>query len=223
MSRYDFRTPRLYVDAPLHAGASVELDTVQTNHLVNVLRLKAGESVLAFNGRAGEWKATLASGPKRRFSLTIGPRTRPQSSPPDLHYLFAPLKHARLDYLVQKAVEMGVSRLQPVITRHVQVARVNLDRMRANAIEAAEQCGILTLPEICAPLPFDRMLQERDSSRLLVFCDEDASVENPVAALAAARGERGPGTFPVAVLIGPEGGFAEEEREALLALPNTVR
>ena len=94
----------------------------------------------------------------------------------DLHYLFAPLKHARLDYMVQKAVEMGASRLQPVITRHSQAARVNLDRMRANAIEAAEQCGILTLPEICGPLPFERMLAAHDRGRLLVFCDEDARV-----------------------------------------------
>jgi 16S rRNA (uracil1498-N3)-methyltransferase len=137
--------------------------------------------------------------------------------------MFAPLKHARLDYLVQKAVEMGASTLQPVITRHVQVARVNLGRMRANAIEAAEQCGILTLPEISAPLAFDRILQERDPSRLLVFCDEDAPKQNSVATLLAAKGERRSGTFPVAVLVGPEGGFSEEERAALLALPNTVR
>jgi 16S rRNA (uracil1498-N3)-methyltransferase len=223
MARYDFRTPRLYVEAPLRAGAMAALNKAQANYLANVLRLKAGDAVLAFNGRDGEWQAHLAQPRKQEFALIIGSCSRPQALPLDLHYLFAPLKHARLDYMVQKAVEMGASRLQPVITRHVQVARVNLDRMRANAIEAAEQCGILTLPEICPPVAFERMLHERDSLRLLVFCDEDAPLESPVAALATARGERRAGTFPTAVLIGPEGGFAEEERAALLALPNTVR
>ena len=114
-------------------------------------------------------------------------RSAPQTAPLDLHYLFAPLKHARLDYMVQKAVEMGASRLQPVLTQHSQVSRVNLERMRANAIEAAEQCGILTLPEIAAPTSFDRMIAAREPSRLLVFCDEAADVKDPVAALAAVR------------------------------------
>ena len=129
------------------------LEASQVNYLGNVLRLKAGDSVLVFNGRDGEWRATLASAGKRaaRAQHRAG-APGAQTGAPDLHYLFAPLKHARLDYMVQKAVEMGASRLQPVITRHAQVARVNLERMRANAIEAAEQCGILTLPEIGAPL-----------------------------------------------------------------------
>jgi 16S rRNA (uracil1498-N3)-methyltransferase len=201
----------------------VELDATQTNHLANVLRLRAGEYVLVFNGRDGEWKATLAGTSKRKFSLTIGPRTRPQSRSPDLQYLFAPLKHARLDYMVQKAVEMGASRLQPVITRHVQVARVNLDRMRANAIEAAQQCGILTLPEIGAPLSFDRMIADRDPSRLLVFCDEDAPVKDPIAALSAMRPAHANGELALAVLTGPEGGFAAEERAVLGGLPNVLR
>src|SRR5436305_1238481 len=128
------------------------------NYLGNVLRLKAGDGVLVFNGRDGEWRGTLASAGKRRLALAIGTRTRPQTAALDLHYLFAPLKHARLDYMVQKAVEMGASRLQPVLTRHAQVARVNLERLRANAVEAAEQCGILALPEIRAPLRRERMI-----------------------------------------------------------------
>ena len=150
--------------------------------------------------------------------MIVGTRQRAQTGAGDLHFLFAPVKHVRLDYLVQKAVEMGASRLQPVMTRHTQVARINLDRMRANAIEAAEQCGILRIPEVAEPLTFEQATAETD--RILVFCDEDAEVSDPVAALVAVR--RG---FhqPLAVLIGPEGGFAEEERVALLKRPMVVR
>jgi 16S rRNA (uracil1498-N3)-methyltransferase len=223
MARHDFRTPRLYLDQPLAAGASMALDAAQANYLGNVLRMKTGDSVLVFNGRDGEWRATLAGAGKRRLALAVADRTRVQTGALDLHYQFAPLKHARLDYVAQKAVEMGASRLQPVITRHAQVARVNLERMRANAIEAAEQCGILTLPDIGNPLTFERMLAERDPARLLVFCDEDAEVKDPIAALAAARDDGRAEPRRLAVLVGPEGGFAEEERAALLALPNAVR
>jgi len=178
--------------------------------------------VLVFNGRDGEWRATLADHGKRALSLALGEQTRTQTSPLDLHYLFAPLKHARLDYMVQKAVELGASRLQPVLTRHTQVARVNLERMQANAIEAAEQCGILTLPKIAAPISLESMLAQRKPERLLVFCDEDAEVKDPLAALAAARPPGGTAA-PLAVLIGPEGGFTEDERAALLRAPNLVR
>src|SRR5437870_471978 len=187
MPRYDFRSPRLYVAAPLSPGARLALDASQANYLRNVLRLQVGEPVLVFNGHAGEWRAALADGGRRSAALVVEAQTRAQTAALDLHYLFAPLKHARLDYLVQKAVELGASRLQPVLTRHTQVARVNLERMRANAIEAAEQCGILTLPEICAPLPLERAIAAREGERLLIFCDEDAQVKDPVAALSAAR------------------------------------
>jgi 16S rRNA (uracil1498-N3)-methyltransferase len=221
MTRYDIRTPRLYVDAPLVAGATVKLEAPQAHYLVHVLRLKAGDPVLVFNTRDGEWRTSLADVSKRSVSLAVKERTREQPLPLDLHYLFAPLKHSRLDYLVQKAVEMGVSRLQPVLTRHTQIARVNLERMRANTIEAAEQCGVLTLPEIAAPMPLERVLAERERSRLLIFCDEDAEVRDPIEALkAAAQGAVRP---PLAVLIGPEGGFAEDERTALLQAPYVIR
>ena len=223
MPHSDFRAPRLYLDAPIEEGASIALDASQANYLGNVLRLKAGDGVLVFNGRDGEWQSTLASAGKRRLALAIGTRTRPQTAALDLHYLFAPLKHARLDYMVQKAVEMGASRLQPILTRHAQVARVNLERMRANAIEAAEQCGIMTLPEIRAPLTLERLIAESDPHRLLVFCDEAAEVKDPVAALSQARDARGGRPMMLAVLIGPEGGFAADERAALLELPNAVR
>ncbi|MGB6892387.1 MAG: 16S rRNA (uracil(1498)-N(3))-methyltransferase, partial [Xanthobacteraceae bacterium] len=154
----------------------------------------------------------------KRTSLVVDAKTRQQTVVADLHYLFAPLKAARLDYMVQKAVEMGASRLVPVLTRHGQVTRVNLERMRANAIEAAEQCGILALPEIAEPATLSRYLAGRDPARLLVFCDEDADAANPATALATASVPSG-----LAVLVGPEGGFAEDERAALVKQPNVVR
>lgn len=216
MPRYDFRTPRIYVEAPLEAAATVAFDRGQANHLRNVLRLGQGDSVLLFNGRDGEWQARLASAGKRELAAELGERQREQPKPDDLHVLFAPIKHVRLDYLVQKAVEMGASRLQPVITRHTQVTRVNLDRMRANVVEAAQQCGVLALAQVGEPAAFNEAIAE--TGRLMVFCDEDATVKDPVAALTAA----GTG-LPISVLIGPEGGFAEEEREALLQRENVVR
>jgi 16S rRNA (uracil1498-N3)-methyltransferase len=216
MPPIDFRSPRLFVDAGLAAGASVALDRTQSNYLGNVLRLSAGDTILAFNGRDGEWQAAIA-GRKRLDQLEIVARTRPQDRLPDLHYVFAPLKHARLDYMVQKAVEMGASTLQPVLTRFTQVTRVNGMRMRANAIEAAEQCGILSIAAVADPLALERWIGQREARRLLIFCDEAAETANPVAALQAAP------SHGIDVLIGPEGGFAEEERALLLRQPRTLR
>ena len=217
MARYDFKSPRLYVEAALASGGTAALDKPQAHYLTHVLRLKAGDTLLAFNGRDGEWRAELVVAGKKA-SLVLKERTRAQPDPRDLHYLFAPLKHERLDYMMQKAVEMGATRLVPVLTQHTQVGRVNTERMRANAIEAAEQCGVLAIPEIGEPTTFGKMLGARDPHRLLVFCDEDAEVKDPVAALAAHSA-----TQPIAVLIGPEGGFSEEERAALLRQSNVVR
>lgn len=222
MPRYDFRTPRLFVEAPLAAGAKVALDPTQSNYLFNVLRRRPDDPVLVFNGRDGEWRASLAGAAKKRAALTIGEQTRPQPAPGDLHYWFAPLKHARLDYMMQKAVEMGASRLQPVLTRHTQAERVNTNRMRANAIEAAEQCGILTVPELGEPVRLTDALAGLEADRLLVFCDEDADVKDPVAALAATAAPAQP-PAGVTVLIGPEGGFAEDERAAILRHNSVVR
>jgi 16S rRNA (uracil1498-N3)-methyltransferase len=216
MASHDFRTPRLFVAADLSAGVEVALDHAQANYLQNVLRLAAGAAVLVFNGRDGEWRATLA-GAKRRASLRVEARTRPQLAAGDLAYAFVPLKHARLDYMVQKAVEMGATALTPLFTRHAQVSRVNLDRVRANVIEAAEQCGVIALPRVDEPLPFVRWLAALPPERVLIFCDEEAEIADPVAALA--RAPAGPPT----VLVGPEGGFAEPERRALLARDRTVR
>jgi 16S rRNA (uracil1498-N3)-methyltransferase len=218
MSRYDFRTPRLHVDGPLAPGAQVALDRDRANYLFNVLRLGEGDAVLAFNGRDGEWRAAVAAAGKRGGALRIDVSTREQPRPSDLHLMFAPLKHARLDYVVQKAVEMGASRLVPVLTRHTQVARINLDRMRANVVEAAEQCGVLTLAEVAEPVPFTRLLETLAPEMLVVFCDEDAEVTDPLAALRSAPGHAG-----VALVIGPEGGFAAEERAALIQRDKVVR
>src|SRR5580698_7350792 len=167
MPGYDFRSPRLYVDAPLVTGAAVTLEPAQAHYLTHVLRLKSGDGVLVFNGRDGEWAAMIEA-QRRGASLTIGENVRIQTVGADLHYLFAPLKAARLDYMVQKAVEMGVSKLQPVLTRHTQAARVNTDRMCANAIEAAEQCGILSLPSVEPPLLLSRVIAEHDCGRTLI-------------------------------------------------------
>src|SRR3978361_1100909 len=200
MPEHDFNAPRLFVDAPLKAGQTVPLERNQSNYLGNVLRLSAGDTILVFNGRDGEWQAAIA-GRKRPDQLEIVARTRPQDPLPVLHYVFAPLKHARLDYMVQKAVEMGASTLQPVLTRFTQATRVNGMRMRANVIEAAEQCGILSIAAVAEPAPLQHWLGQREGRRLLIFCDEAAETANPVAALqgglAASHG--------IDLLIGPEG------------------
>ena len=217
MVRYDFNAQRLYVDSDLSGGAQIVCDADQANYIRNVLRLKAGDAIIVFNGCDGEWRSEIGEAGKRGVTLRVGEQVRPQEDGPDIDYLFAPLKRARLDYMVQKATEMGVARLRPVLTHRTVAERVNVERMRANAIEAAEQCGILSLPAITPPIELGRLLAERDAARWLVFCDEDAEVANPVAALSAVP------PSPLAVLIGPEGGFAQDERAALLKQPNVVR
>lgn len=210
---YDFRAQRLFVDAALAAGARIEAERGQAHYLLNVLRLKPGDPILVFNGRDGEWRARIADAGRKSCVLEVEERTRAQPPSPDLDYLFAPLKQARLDYMVEKAVEMGAGRLRPVLTQHTQVTRVNLDRMRAHTIEAAEQCGILTLPGIEEPAKLETVLATWPEARRLVFCDEGAESANPIDVL----GKLEPG--PLAVLIGPEGGFSREERQILLARP----
>lgn len=216
MPRHDFLSTRLFVEAPLGAGLAVEASREQANYLLNVLRRKDGDGLLVFNGRDGEWRAVIGTSGRKSCVLSVEEQTRPQSPLPDVDYLFAPLKHARLDYMVQKAVEMGAGRLVPVMTRRTQASRVNLERMRANVIEACEQCGVIAVPSVEETATLDTLLarwpSERDGRRL-IFCDERDDGTSPLPVLAALP--RG----PLAVLIGPEGGFAPEEREALHALP----
>lgn len=217
MAIHDFNAQRLFVDAPLIAGEPIICSDEQANYLRNVLRLGAGDEILIFNGREGEWRARLVLAGKRGCRLEPLEQARPQESGPDIRYLFAPLKRARLDYMVQKATELGVASLQPVLTRHTIAERVNLSRMRSNAIEAAEQCGILRIPEIAEPEKLDRVLARWNPDLPLIFCDERAAIRNPIEALGALD----PG--PAGVLIGPEGGFAPEERELIAGLPFTVQ
>jgi len=209
MPDHDFHAQRLHVSADLAEGAVVLLEPDQAHYVANVIRLAVGEALLVFNGRDGEWSATRAAGGKREVRLEVAALVRPQPAAPTLEYAFAPLKHARLDYMVQKAVEMGAGLLSPVITRYTQVSRVNLDRMAANAVEAAEQCGILSLPRVAEPRPVAQWLAALPPERVVVFCDEAAEVADPIAALRQAP------AGPVSVVIGPEGGFSPEERALL--------
>ncbi|MDQ0347645.1 16S rRNA (uracil(1498)-N(3))-methyltransferase [Ancylobacter vacuolatus] len=213
---YDFRAQRLFVDDALTEGACVSLDRDRAHYVSDVIRLAVGEHLHLFNGRDGEWRAVREAGGRRDVLLRCEALLRRQTPPPDLDYVFAPLKHARLDYMVQKAVEMGAGRLVPVMTRRTQATRVNTERMRANVIEAAEQCGILTPPQVLEPVTLPRWLADLPPERVLVFCDEAAPQSDPLAPLRAAI------AGPLAVLIGPEGGFADEERRLLATRPGAL-
>jgi len=214
--RANYRLQRLFVTDSLSADTVLELPPGQAHYLVHVLRMKEGGALLVFNGTDGEWRAEIAHTIKKSVTLRIIAQERPQPVAPDLIYCFAPLKHARLDYMVQKAVEMGAGVLQPVITRHTQITRLNLERIKANTIEAAEQCGILALPQCRSPLTLDMLLAEWDSTRPLIFCDEAAEGDNPLPLLTALKHK---GTTPPrpGLIIGPEGGFSNDERAALNA------
>lgn len=210
--RANYKMQRLYVTGGLHPGAAIKPDARQGHYLANVLRMAEGAELLVFNGRDGEWLARLSARSKKAVELSAVEQTRPQPPPPDLVYCFAPLKTGRLDYLVQKAVEMGAGVLQPVITQHTQVARIALDRIAANAVEAAEQCGILAIPLVREAVRLEWLLSSWESDRRLIFCDEDFSTNNPLPALRAVTEKK------LGLLVGPEGGFSDEERGQLRAL-----
>lgn len=216
MAVHDFRSQRLFIEAPLHGGAEVACERAQANYLRNVLRLGDGAAILVFNGRDGEWQARLAAHGKRDCSLLIEHKVREQAGGPEVRYLFAPLKRGRLDYMVQKATEMGVQSLEPVITERTVAERVNLERMRANVIEAAEQCGVLRIPRVAEPVRLEACLAAWPAEQALLFADEASEAANPIDAFAGI--ERG---APAGVLIGPEGGFSENERARIRAMPAT--
>jgi 16S rRNA (uracil1498-N3)-methyltransferase len=201
---------RLFVANPLRDAGEIPLDKAQSHYVLHVLRLSEGATLLVFDGKNGEWRAKIAHA-KRNCVIRPIEKVREQTPAQDVHYAFAPLKHGRLDYMVQKAVEMGASRLQPVMTAHTAVSRLNLERMGANAIEAAEQCGVLTLPEISAPIKLEALIKSCENERTIVFCDERAEATSPLQALENLRGRK------ITALIGPEGGFSEGERLSLLS------
>ena len=218
MPRTHATLPRLFVEPDLVAGAIVHLGKDQSLYLASVLRKEVGDEAVLFNGRHGAWRARLTAAAKKNVALELVDQIAPQPAPANLWYGFAPLKAARLDYLVQKATEMGASVIQPVITRFTQ-GRAPAERLRANAVEAAEQCEVLNVPEIAPEIALDRLIAgwpQAHGQRLLIFADEAAPAGSPVGQIAALAGR------PVGLLIGPEGGFAEDERALLLRQPFVV-
>ncbi len=207
---------RLHVDAPLAAGAALDASEAQAHYLLHVVRVAVGASVLLFNGRDGEWRATVNSPGKRRVQFVVTEQTRPQKPEPDLWVAFAPVK--RMDYIAEKTAELGVAALLPVFTQHTSVTRVNAVRLQANAVEAAEQCERLSVPVVHEPVSFDKLLAAWPASRMLYFLDETGGGKPIAAALMAARGAAG-AAQPAGFLIGPEGGFAQSELDALRQLP----
>lgn len=208
---------RLHVEAPLAAGLPVTLGGEQAHYLRNVLRLEPGAAIALFNGRDGEWAARVAALGKRGGELAVERRLRPQRAEPDLWLAFAPIKRARIDFLAEKATELGASALLPVITRHTAMTRVNVDRLRAHALEAAEQTERLSVPEVREPQPLDRLLADWPAGRRLLICDETGGGP-PIAAALSALDDTARAA-PWAILIGPEGGFALSELDALRKLP----
>jgi len=205
-------TPRLFVDQVLGEGMTLSLNGAQANYLGNVMRLKAGDPVRLFDDKTGEWIAEVVDTGKRNVTLRLTGRLRSREDVPDLWLLFAPIKKGPIDWLVEKATELGAARLQPVITQRTIIDRLNLDRLRANMIEAAEQCDRTALPELCEPLKLPALLKDWDAGRALLFADETGGL--PIAEVARAG--------PTAILIGPEGGFTAQEREMIRAVPGAT-
>ena len=204
---------RIFREVPLTQGGQISPSTAQAHYLLNVLRLRDGTEILVFNGRDGEWRAVLKVEGRKKPSLVLLRRERVQPETPDLKFCFAPIRTGRLDYMVQKAVEMGAGVIQPVITRHTQVSKPGDKRMRANIVEAAEQCGVLAVPELRPPLKFVELVKKWDRGRRLFFCDEASGIDNPLDRLS----EIDPG--PLGLIVGPEGGFSDDERKRLRASP----
>lgn len=211
---------RLFVEAGLAAGQEVSLDDAQAHYLRNVMRRPEGAPLLLFNGRDGEWRATLSARGKKGAAAEVAERTRPQEPEPDVWLCFAPVKRARIDYIAEKATELGTSVLQPVVTQHTAVERVNVGRLRANAIEAAEQTERLTVPEVRESIDLGRLLNGWPAERRLLMCDETGGGP-PIADVLRALDDAAR-KAPWAIVIGPEGGFAEAELAALRRIKNVT-
>ncbi len=210
---------RLHVQGELSPGAEVTLAKEQAHYLFNVMRMTEGDALLLFNGRDGEWRAEVTEAARKGGALTCTARTRPQTRPQDLHLLFAPVKKARTDFIVEKACELGCAAVRPVFTRLTNAERLRADRLQAHMVEAAEQCGFLSIPELAEPERLDRALDGWDRSRRILFCDERRDAPPASEALAPFADDPG----PWAVLIGPEGGFSDDEAERLRSAPHAVR
>jgi len=210
------RTARLFVDTGLRAGDEVRLADERVHYLRDVLRLAPGAAVDLFNGRDGEWRSALTAVGKKQATLTVERQLRPQASGPDLWLVFAPIKRARIDSVVEKATELGVSMLLPVVTRHTAVERVNVERLRAIAIEASEQCERLSVPAVSEPVTLGKLLAEWPAERRMLLCAE-AGEARPIAEALQSHGASAGARW--AVMIGPEGGFARSELDALVKLP----
>ena len=208
---------RLYVDQALAAGQPVAVTADQANYLFNVMRLARGAAVALFNGRDGEWRAVVAEAGKRGGLVIPETQTAPLRLPPDLWLIFAPIKKARTDFIVEKAVELGARRIQPVQTRHTNSERIRQDRLQAHAVEAAEQCGATFVPEVAELVALDRLLAGWPAGRRLLWADE-ALAGRAMPRIADDAG--GAGAW--AILIGPEGGFSADEQARLRALPQVV-
>lgn len=209
---------RLWVDCPLEAGAEVALNPADSHYVTTVMRLRAGDALALFNGHDGEWRGRITMAAKRAVGLTLTEQLRSQRPEPDLWLAFAPVKRARIDFIAQKATELGVSRLLPVMTERTNVSRVNATRLRANAKEAAEQCERLMVPRVSETQTLPEMIAAWPAGRQLMFCDETLSGRPALEALQQATGNRG----PWAVLTGPEGGFSDREHELLRAQDFTL-
>lgn len=210
---------RLYVTADLAEGAGVALDQMRAHYLRNVLRRRVGDAVALFNGRDGEWRAQIAAFTRGGGALEVLERTREQPEVPDLWLVFAPVKRARIDYIAEKATELGVSALCPVLTQHTAVTRVNLHRLEANAIEAAEQTERLTVPLVYEPMTLSELLAKWDERRRLLVCAEAGPARPIAAALGELAQDPQAAAQPWAILTGPEGGFSRSELDGLAALP----
>jgi 16S rRNA (uracil1498-N3)-methyltransferase len=204
--------PRLFVRQPLGESSTVDLDAAQANYLGNVMRLREGAELLVFDGHSGEWLARIAEAAKKRMTLRVERKTREAETIPDVWLAFAPVKRAQTDWLIEKATELGVARIIPVMTQRTVAERVKLERLKTIAIEAAEQCGRTRLPDIAETLPLKHLLEHRDAARTLYFADEEGGEWAPDAFTSGAS----------MILTGPEGGFTDEERSAIRAEPNAI-
>lgn len=216
MPRHHKTLSRLFVETDLKLGQDLQLDKAQTNYLLNVMRKKEGDKIVLFNGRDGAFLAQITIAHRKGATINLVELVAKQSPAPDLWYFFAPLKSARLDYMVQKATEMGVGHLQPILTQHTQANRIKIDKMRAHAIEAAEQCEILNVPQLHEAATLDKLLdawQTNHKNRILIFADEEAPIEGAAKSLKEIDGR------PIGLMVGPEGGFSQTERELLRQKP----